>query len=409
MPQNRRYSISATAARRITIHSQLLDGRTALPRGRQGVAQLLERLGYIQIDTISVIERTHHHTLWVRQPDYKHEHIDCLQSRDRRIFEYWGHAHSYLPMKDYRFFLPRMKRAREAPDSWEKEWIKRFGQYMEPVRKRIEEEGPLCSKDFEAKSETKGGWWNRKPAKGALDLLAWQGDLMITARRNFERVYDLTERVLPSDIDTSYPTPDELGRFLINRALTAYGLATLGEIIDHIRAADRDIIKTALDKMLADGEVVPVSIENLNGQDYYALPDNLDKLLKLRKTKPKLHLLSPFDNLIIQRDRIKRLFSFDYTLECYTPAAKRQFGYFVLPILYGENLVGRFDPKAERAKGVLTIKNLTLEKEFKPDGIFLKVLSDKLKNLARFNNCQKIEMVSARPAALKNNLSALLK
>ena len=161
--------------------------------------------------------------------------------------------------------------------------------------------------------------------------------------------------------------------------------------------------------MLTSGEVAKVNVKSLDGQEYFALSEKLDNLLKLRKAKEKLQILSPFDNLIIQRDRIKRLFNFDYTLECYTPTAKRKHGYFVLPILYGENLIGRFDPKADRARRTLQVKNLFLEDGFKPDEAFLWAFAERLKQMARFNNCEKIAIVSAKPIALKKSIASLLK
>ncbi|MBA7698532.1 hypothetical protein ES703_107210 [subsurface metagenome] len=189
--------ISSALARRLPLHSQLLDGRTKLPKGKEGIAQAIEKLGYVQIDTIAVINRAHHHTLWTRRPDYSPAMLDELQAKDRRVFEYWGHAASYLPMKDYRYYIPRM-RAFPWGDGWIKRMHERHKDVMKDVLERITKEGPLGSADFKAPDGKKrGAWWDWKPAKTALELLMWRGDLMVTERRNFQRIYDLTERVLP--------------------------------------------------------------------------------------------------------------------------------------------------------------------------------------------------------------------
>ena len=155
--------ISQRLARRIAINAQLLDGRAKLPKGKEGVARAIEHLGYIQIDTIAVIERAHNHTLWTRRPDYKPEMLDSLLSRDRLLFEYWGHAASYLPIGDYRFYIPRMRYFLDPHNKWEKQRLEKFGHMMKPVLERIRKEGPLGSKDFTPpKDSKKGTWWARR-------------------------------------------------------------------------------------------------------------------------------------------------------------------------------------------------------------------------------------------------------
>ena len=401
--------ISASRAQKVALQSQLLDHTGRIPAGKKGVAHVIETLGYIQLDTIAVIQRAHHHTLWTRCQDYTAEMLHQLQAVDRRIFEYWGHAASYLPTSDYRFYKPRMQRFVDPVSKWEKQRFEKYGHLMKPVLERIRKEGPLSSKDFAPSSGKKGGtWWDWRPTKVALELLFWRGELMITERRNFHRIYDLTERVLPGHIDTKMPTDDELGRFFVNRALTAYGIAQEKEIREHIHGAENNIIADALHDMTATGEIQPITVGGIKNAQFFALSDVLNSQTDQAKSSVKLHILSPFDNFIIQRDRISRLFDFDYVLECYLPSPKRKYGYFVLPILYGGRFVGRFDPKADRKKSTFIILNLHFEHGFKISDRFIKLFADRLAKLARFNECDQIKVQKTSPAKAKSAIEKAL-
>jgi len=401
--------ISPSAAKRLALHRQLLDGRTKLAHGKEGVAQVIEKLGYVQLDTIAVIQRAHHHTLWTRHPDYELNMLHELQAVDRRIFEYWGHAASYLPMIDYRYYLPRMRRSDDPHSKWEKQRLEKCGHLMPEVLKRIRNEGPLSSADFARTDERKRGpWWDWRPTKVALELLFVRGELMITERRNFHRVYDLTERVLPSDTDTTVPSNAEWGRFLVRRALEAYGVANEYDIRFHIHGAGKEIIAAAINDLVESGEVVCVTVGRDRDSRWYGLSDCLHSF-SLRKNRPRLHLLSPFDNMIIQRERLKQLFNFDYTLECYVPAPKRRYGYFSLPILWGEAFVGRLDAKAVRKKRLLIVRALHLEPDFISDDRFLSALATKLWDMAAFNECDEIQVKSTSPGRVKKSLQKQLK
>jgi uncharacterized protein YcaQ len=395
----------------MALHGQLLDGRVRLPRGREGVARAIEHLGYVQIDTISVIERAHHHTLWTRRPDYEPATLHQLHARDRRIFEYLGHAASFLPMKDYRFYIPAMRASREPRSAWHRKWLDSCGHLLGPVLERIRQEGPLTARDFKPPPGTKRGtWWDWKPAKAALELLFWRGDLMVSERRGFERVYDLTERVLPAGTDTRPPEPDELGRFLVRRALTCLGAARKKEIRDHIRAGDREVISRALAALVEQGEVVRVEIEGEPGRgDLYASAAALKKARRFRETRPRVSLLSPFDNLVIARDWLGWLFGFDYKIECYVPAKKRKHGYFVLPVLWGERFVGRLDPKTDRRAKALILQNLIFEAGVRSFDALLPPLSEKIVELARFNGCEEVRVERASPSRCLQPLRRLIR
>ena len=242
-----------------------------------------------------------------------------------------------------------------------------------------------------------------------LELLFWHGELMITERRNFTRVYDLTERVLPDDVDSRMPDNDELGRFLVRRALSAYGVAREREIVDHLHATSKDVIIAALRELIDGGEAIRIALEGDTNARYFGLADRIRQLTQLRKTAPRLHILSPFDNLIIQRDRVRRLFDFDYTLECYVPAAKRQYGYFSLPILWNEQLVARLDAKAERKDKKLLVRTVWLEKSFRSDERFTVALAKKIRDLARFNLCKVARVERASPTRMRSELNRILR
>jgi len=268
------------------------------------------------------------------------------------------------------------------------------------VLRRIREEGPLAARDFEHLAPRgQGPWWDWKPAKAALETLFWRGELMIRERRGFERVYDLTERVLPAGTDTREPSAAELGRFIVGRALAALGLAGEREIRDYIRIGDRHIVAAALKEMLAAGEVASLGIEGRSGA-VYALPALLAAAKRLRARQPGVRLLSPFDNLAIDRRRLRERFDFDFAFECYVPKHKRTHGYFVLPILFGENIVGRLDPKADRQSKTLIARFLSIEPAFANLDGLVPELGRALGDFARFNGCESVRLENIRPARI---------
>ena len=399
-------TISLNQARRIVTCSQFLSNSNPLA-GKAAVTQTIQHLGYVQIDTIAVVERAHHHILWSRCTDYDSSFLHDLVAIDRSIFEYWAHAMAFLPISDYRFYIPRMERHRTTSRAWLSEWKKENRHVLDQVLDRIRKEGPLSSKDFELAPGTKRGtWWNWKPAKRALEILFWQGHLMISERKNFQKIYDLTDRVLPPDTDTNSPTEEALGRFHVRRALGGLGIAQEREIQDAFHVANRSLIVKTLEEMHQAREVVPLAVEGVDGT-YYTLAETLK-----REDFPfsnTAHILSPFDNLTIQRNRMERLFGFNYTLECYLPAAKRKYGYFVLPILWRHEIIGRLDAKADRKTETLIVKNLWFEPEFTSFDEALPAFVDTLARFARFNGCSMVEFNTIKPTGHKRRLKTLVR
>lgn len=379
--------ISQEQARQIVLRAQGLLEPDPFGRGIDATLKAIEHLGYVQIDTIAVIERAHHHVLWNRVSDYQPAHLAQLQSGDKTIFEYWSHAASYLPMRDYRYSLPR----KAAFAAGKKHWFERDLKAMKSVLERIRADGPLRAKDFEAPAKKKSGpWFEWNPAKKALEQLFIEGKLMVRERKGFQKVYDLTERVLPADVDTRVPTPKEFAKFKIRQFLRAQGLGLESEM-RYLQNGLQSNLMSALLEMLKTGEVAPINVDGIADETYFVLPDSVTDLEPEAAFKSApLQILSPFDNLVIQRARLKRLFNFDYQIECYVPEANRKFGYFSLPLLWKGALVGRLDAKAERQEQRLVVHKLFLEQTFKREAELRPKLKKQLKAFAAFNGCKEV-------------------
>lgn len=345
-------------------------------KGKAGVQHAIEHLGYVQIDTISVVERAHHHVLYSRLPHYKPALLDELLEKDKTVFEYWSHAAAYLPMRDYRFSLVRKNKYNKGHWSWYNN--KKMLAY---VYDRIKAEGPLQSRHFEEQKKP-AGWWNWKETKQALEQHFMQGSLMVAARAGFQKVYDLTERVLPADVNTKEPTTDEFAQHLILNSVRANGFANEEEI-SYLRRGIKPSISKNIKRLVKEGVIQPVHVKGVD-KPYYTTESAL-QLLNGTSSKKQAHILSPFDNSIIQRKRINTLFGFDYTIECYVPEKKRRYGYFCLPILYSNNFIGRIDCKADRSTKQLIIKSLHLEEGFRRSSAFDSAFNTALKKFAAFN------------------------
>ena len=392
-------TLSIQQARKLVLLSQRVPPPKLSGSAISATLSVIEHLGYIQIDTISVIQRAHHHTLWNRNPRYNSSHLDQLVA-DNKVFEYWAHAAAYLPMRDYRFSLFRKQKILVGEQN---HWYERDDQLMKSVLKRIDSEGPLMAKDFEH-TGNKTYEWTSKPTKRALENLFMQGELMVPYRKNFHKVYDLTERVVPEEIDTSIPSPEEYSRFLITRYLLANGMGKSAEIT-YLLKNIKPLVSYTLEEMVSTGELLQLKV---NDNIYYALPDSL-KMLNKPLTRNKLKILSPFDNFLIQRKRMQTLFGFDYLLECYVPKSKRQYGYFSLPILWDGKLVARMDCKADRKESLLHINHLALEPTLVKTEAFAIALSKELVSFMKFNNCKDFLLTKTTPNNFKQLFQSAIK
>lgn len=381
---------------------QLLSS-PGLPVGKAGCRSAIVHLGYVQIDTISVIERSHHVVLFTRCPDYQPRYLDELLWPDRAVFEYWAHAASYIPMTDYRFYLPAIRR-KPKPGSWTEKWSRGNQAVLKKVRLRIERDGPLAAADFPDDLKRKRGpWWDWKPEKAALEVLFRRGELMIRERRKFQRVYDLTERVLPSGLDLTPPDEKEEKDFFIRRGLAALGVATNRDLNHYIGVAGRLNERRA--ELVKAGEVVPAAVAG-SVEPHYVLARFASQSGNPGSgATAGVTFLSPFDNSIIIRERTERLLGFPYSLECYVPPAKRRYGYFCLPILWRGGLVGRIDPKADRKARQFIVNNLHLEKKGLDLTLFIPAFALALKDFANFHGCPGIRIAKQVPPKLAKMIS----
>ena len=370
--------------KRLALASQGLIGRSPFGTGTSGAIKAIEHLSYIQLDSISVIERAHNHIWRSRVPDFRPDQSNQLLE-DAQVFEYWAHAAAYLPIKEYRYYL--------ADKSAVKDGTLRRGytkdrKLMAQVLKRIADEGPLASKDLEDRRTKSNGWWDWKPAKRAVEALYFEGELMISSRAGFQKTYNLAERVLPKGIDSTPPTIEERASHMLDQQLACHGLVSaVGATYGRRDAALRQAMKAELAQRLAAGTLVTVTLPN--NSLYYIEPQHLEQ--PMPRLDNRLKILSPFDNAVIQRKRLIDLFAFDYQLECYIPAPKRRYGYLALPLLYKDNFVGRMDCKAHRTDKVLEIKGLFFESGHDTPEVHA-ALDKALPDFAGFQGCDSVRM-----------------
>jgi uncharacterized protein YcaQ len=346
-------TLTAAQARRVALAAQGLGSTPSgsTPSARR-LAATLGRLGAIQIDSINVVARSHELVLAARTGTAASVRFDRLVYRDRAAFEYWGHAASFLPIETYRLFLPRMARMAAHTRGWFPAWREEHQHLYPKVLERITAEGPLPASAFrDAEGRRRDHWgWNWTPAKYILEDLFDTGVLMVTDRVNFERRYDLTERVLPSGTDTTTPTEHDAAVALTQLAAGSLGVATAGDLADYFRLPP-EAFKPALADAAGSGLLVPVTVQGWRDAAYM-LPGTA---VPARTSFPPV-ALSPFDSLIWHRPRAQRLFGFTYRLEIYVPAARRVHGYYTMPVLAAGKLVARIDPKHDRANGRLLLR-----------------------------------------------------
>lgn len=368
--------------KRLALASQGLIGRSPFGTGTSGAVNAIEHLSYIQLDSISVIERAHNHIWRSRVPDFTPDQSNHLLE-DAQVFEYWAHAAAYLPIGEYRYYLADKAAVK---DGTLRRGYAKDRKLMAQVLKRIADEGPLASKDLEDRRTKSNGWWDWKPAKRAVEALYLEGELMISSRAGFQKTYNLAERVLPNGIDSRPPTVEERASHMLDQQLACHGLVSaVGATYGRRDAALRQAMKAELAQRLAVGTLVTVTLPN--DSLYYVEPARLEQ--PMPRLDNRLKILSPFDNAVIQRKRLTDLFAFDYQLECYVPAPKRRYGYLALPLLYKDNFVGRMDCKAHRADKVLEIKGLFFESGHDTPEVQA-ALDNALPDFAGFQGCETI-------------------
>jgi len=388
--------VSRKAVRRLMIEKQ---GITDLPGHieKRHVYETVDRLGCLQIDTIHVVERAHYLTLWSRLGCYDKQLLHEVAYRDRLLFEYYAHALSYIPFKDYRFYVAQMERNRAVMRS---RFAKRSGMdpaLIDDVYRRVADEGPLSSGDFEG-PRTIDGWGNWKPAKLALELMYRAGLLLIHHRHNFQKHYDLAENLIPSNVDTSEATEEERMAFFALRSLGSLGLAKPQEMRKYFQSPNRGLgsskqLQSIMDGMVSEGQVERHSVEG-DGKPWYCLPADYQRLQELEAGDfgfTDVRLFIYFDSLLWIRERVKQLFGFVPKLEVFLPKAQRVYGFYHLPVLYGDRLVARIEPKMDRKNDVLNILGYWVEAGFNATEEYEDKLHRNLESFAKFNGADTLE------------------
>ncbi len=408
-------TLSRDEARLLAVQAQGLDRRPLFRNGpsKDRLLETIRALGCVQLDTISVVSRSHETVLWSRLGRYDPSLLAQLHHPDGALIEYWVHAAALVPVEFFPYVRRRMA-FYAAQDSWARE----HADVLDRVRGRIRNGGPLASRDFERPDGPRPDpwtWWGGKPERQALDALWSAGELVVLKRDGFQRTYDLTDRVLPGARETPLPSEVEQRRWFVERALRALGVATARWTSDYFRGGSRPYVPpreaaAELTAMATEGLACRVTVDGLEEPAWLA-PAQAAHLVDIRagRRRPTLTtLLSPFDNLVWHRGRIAALFGFDYRLESYTPAPKRRYGYYTLPILHRGRLVGRLDPSYDRRGRVLTVKAIHLEPGVRADDRLALAVAGALRDLCEFLGGREVSLLACDPPAFAPLLKAAL-
>ncbi|KFG68038.1 winged helix-turn-helix domain-containing protein [Microvirga sp. BSC39] len=378
-----RTHITLAQARRIALAAQgFHEGRPA-GATRRHVSRVLQRSHLLQIDSVNVLVRAHYMPLFSRLGSYDRGLLEktAYHRKKREAFEYWGHEASLIRLDLQPLFRWRMERAARGEGTYG--GLARFGRekraFIEEVRREIEARGPIGAGELSIGGKGQGSWWGWSDGKRALEWLFWAGQVTTAARRGFERLYDLPERVLPSEIlDMPTPSAEEAQRELLRLSIRALGIASERCLRDYFRLEPKDA-KARIPELVEAGDLMPVTVRGWDGPVY------LDPQAKIPRRVEARALVSPFDPIVWERTRTERLFDFRYRIEIYTPAEKREFGYYCLPFVLGERIVARVDLKADRAAGNLIVHSIHPEASIAPEEI-APALGDELRLMAEWLN-----------------------
>ena len=399
-------TLSLAAARALHLSAQGMLQPRRQKATKDDVMAAIRAMGVLQIDTISVVARSPYLVLWSRLGDYDPAWLD-QHLAEGRLFEYWAHEACFVPIEDYGLYRHRMLDPSALGWKYSESWMTERADEVAAGLEHIPANGATRSSDFERTDGEAGGWWGWKSEKRSLEVLFTAGRLMIARRHNFHRVYDLAERVHPGWDDSQLPPLADTRREMVLRAVKALGVAKAVWIPDYHRTrrphpdADALVEEGALLRARVEGWDAPV----------YIHPDHADLAGSAAGggLAPSLTaILSPFDPIVWDRRRALELFGFDYRLECYTPAEKRRYGYFTLPILRRGALVGRVDAKAHRRDGRFELKSLELEPGVRVSERFCRDVAAALTRCARWHGCAEVVLAQAIPAGFGAQLEAAL-
>lgn len=349
------HAVSLPDARRIWLAAQRLDTEAPFGEGPEATRAAVEHLGYVQIDTINVIERCHHHILYTRIPAYRRADLRHAQAVEKSVFEYWTHALSYIPTRDFRFYVAAMRRHRREGHAW-------FGSVstadLRKVMRLLREGGPLSIRDIDddVLVDKNHPWASRKPSKAALQFAFFMGYVAVSERTGMLKTYDLIDRHFGWDMPPKPASERDTLAYLLDRALRAQGVVSVDSICygDNKR---KPAVRALIEARLRKKELAPVAIDGAGKQEHWVRPETLDAI-PAPATEP-VHILSPFDPLVIQRKRLRLFFGYDHIFEAYVPKAERRYGYFALPVLVGDRIVAVLDLKTDRAAGKLLVQQWT--------------------------------------------------
>lgn len=396
--------VTRDAVKRLSVAKQGLRQRPAAS-DQAALKRIIERIGLLQLDSISVVARSHYLVMLARAGLYDPAELDALLDSGF-LFETWAHAMCQLPAAHYPWYQAYIQRKQLKESQWQ---LDRFDIDMEPiiahVLETIRQRGPMSSKDFESERRGAGGWWNWKPTKVALEYLFDRGELMISHRVKFQRYYDLPERVLDHSQFTLDKSIEDFRRWTIERGLRHIGIGASNHVADYYRQPKR-AAAAILDDMVKAGTALSVAVEGWKEAAFIHRDDlPLLEAVQAGEREPGMTLfLSPFDNLFWDRDRDEALWDFFYRIEVYTPKAKRVYGYYVMPILHGCELIGRIDPKVDRKKKRLIFNNLRLERGVKLNGALNRGLIRAIEEFMAFHGCDSFDLRQCNRAPLARRL-----
>ena len=396
--------VTRDTVKRLAVVKQGLHQRP--PNSDQAaLKRIIERIGLLQLDSISVVARSHYLVMLARAGLYDPADLDALLD-EGFLFESWAHAICQIPMTHYPWLHAWIQQRGLQETRWHLDKLgDDFEEIVGDVREVVRERGPTSSKDLESQRRGPGGWWNWKPTKVALEYLFDLGELMVSHRSKFQRYYDLTERVLAGRNLTLNKTFADYQRWAVERGLRHLGIATSNHVADYYRLYKRvsaDILK----ELMRTGEVLPVEVEGWKDRAYIHR-DDLEIMQDVQNGlhEPQMTLfLSPFDNLFWDRDRDLALWDFHYRIEVYTPKSKRIYGYYVMPILHGCELVGRIDPKVDRKRKRLIFNALYLEKGARQSAALSQGLIRAIEEFMAFHGCESFELVECQYKRLAGRL-----
>ena len=387
-------SLSIGEARRLALEAQQFLSAGAPPRSGKALADIVRRLGVVQMDSVNVLVRSHYLPVFSRRGSYKSALLERAAYDERLLFEYWGHEASLLPVDAYPLFRWRMDDARKGVGTWGR--LKRYATshraLVDAALDQLRERGPLGASELTDAGKSKGSWWGWSQGKEILEWLFWIGDVTTARRRNFERLYDLPERVFPEAVRKApVPAREPAQRELMMIGARAMGVATARDLRDYFRLPAKEAA-TRLSELVEEGRLVPISVEGWQQQGYL---HHEAKIPRASKVADVAALLSPFDSLIWERQRTERLFDFHFRLEIYTPLHKRVHGYYVLPLLLGDRVVARVDLKSEHQSGVLQVKGGSVEPGVAPDRV-VEPLAKQLGELAAWLGLENYTVTSRK-------------